>query len=36
MLLVAHTLRDVNVTAGEAVEGSEASVHVHTMLNSMY
>jgi hypothetical protein len=29
---VAHTLRDIDVTARKAIEGGEPSVHVDTML----
>jgi len=29
---VAHTLRDIDVTARKAVEGGEPSVHVDAML----
>ena len=33
---VAHTLRDVDVTPWEAVEGGKPGVHVHDMLQSTY
>ena len=32
--MVAHTLRDIDVTAWEAVEGGKSCVHIDTMLQT--